>query len=68
VLSLGGYHLSVNKIFDVRKLDSLGYRVESLRDPTISRFDTKHTCDTQTHSETDGIPIAYIRASIASCR
>jgi len=29
---------------------------------TFSRFDTKHACDTQT----DGIAIAYTRASTAS--
>ena len=43
-------------IFGVRKLESWGYRVVCLRDPTFSRFDTIPECDrhtdTQTHTDT----------------
>jgi len=34
--------------FSVRKLESLGYHVACLRDPTFSRFDTIPACDRQT--------------------
>jgi len=40
--------LNFADIFGVRKLESLGYGMACLRDPTFSRFSTTPTCDRQT--------------------
>jgi len=52
--------LSFVKIFGIRKLESLGYRVALLRDPTFSDFSRTPTCDRQ--MTTAYIALAWRRA------
>ena len=42
------------EIFGIRKLESLGYRVVFLCDPTFSRFSGTPTCGRQTQIQTQG--------------
>jgi len=45
--------LSFAEIFGVRELDSLGYHVVFLHDPTFSRFSRTPTCDRWTDGRMD---------------
>ena len=51
-LCWGRPHLSFAKIFSIRKLESLGYRVACLHDPMYGHFSQTLTCD-KTDGQTD---------------
>jgi len=52
-LCWGWPYLSFAKIFSIRKLESLGYRVACLHDPMYGHFSGTLTCDRRTDIQTD---------------